>query len=91
VERLETLVRPEDNRWIAGRFILAMAHHQLGHADEARKVWQEACTELDKLYPDPKGPFPDWYVYVIGNTLRAEATRLIEGKAGPDGRRHSSK
>jgi eukaryotic-like serine/threonine-protein kinase len=59
---------------------LAMAHHQLGHADEARRWLRRACeaAPVAMRKPDASGP-SSWIPLVEIEMLRREAKTLIEG------------
>jgi tetratricopeptide (TPR) repeat protein/tRNA A-37 threonylcarbamoyl transferase component Bud32 len=79
-------LRPWD--WL----FLAMAHHRLSHADEARRFFDKAVAwmeEADKPGARPgAGPAPrwgDWYERVEVRSLRREAEAVL-GEAGPKDR-----
>jgi tetratricopeptide (TPR) repeat protein len=66
---------------------LAMAHHRLGHAEEARKWLEKAITGIDRATQDPPdGASPDsrirWWTRLYYGVLRREAEGLIVG-SGP--------
>ena len=75
---------------------LAMAHHRLGHAEEARKWLDKTVASIDRSAQDPPdGTSPDsriyWKTRLYYRVLRHEAEDLI-GQAGPPtrGRRRRS-
>jgi tetratricopeptide (TPR) repeat protein len=66
-------------------YLMAMAHHRLGHADEARRwlsravEWQEQASHKD--VHDPLQPTPlSWPDRLTLDLLRREAEALILGK-----------
>ena len=78
-------------------FFLAMAHHRLGHADEARR-WLEKATQAteEALKPpaeppgksaEPSGAIPpDWKRKLTLQLLRREAEEQIQGLGGKPGK-----
>src|SRR5262249_24110044 len=76
IQRLEESLRAI---WTNGnaqnRLRLALAHHRLGHADEARRWLREAITDIDKAARSL--PPTDW---LEANVLRREAEALIDPK-----------
>jgi tetratricopeptide (TPR) repeat protein len=69
--------------------LLALAHHRLGHADEARTWldkavrWLDASTK-DKPADDSFGLHIDWQTWLALQVLRREAESTMQaGKAGP--------
>jgi WD40 repeat protein/serine/threonine protein kinase/tetratricopeptide (TPR) repeat protein len=82
-ERLETVLK--DRYWIGIPYYLAMAHHRLGHAAEARKYLDQAVQHTEtyvKSRPASPGSPSQWEGYVEFQPLRREAEALIEGKTG---------
>jgi serine/threonine protein kinase/tetratricopeptide (TPR) repeat protein len=76
---------------ITDGFLLAMAHHRLGHRDEAKKLLASAEKRSEKLYADPKldevfkavHATNDWQNRLIGELIRDEASALIQGSLDP--------
>jgi len=72
-------------------YFLAMAHHRLGHAEEARARLEKAERFTEKLYADPKvneifkaiKSENNWQNRLVSELIRAEANALIRGKADP--------
>ncbi len=77
--------------------LLAMAHHRLGHAEEARKWLDRALEEWRRLSPLPRSPgdlqiLPSpadvwhkyWHDWLTFEILLREATVLITGKPPVD-------
>jgi tetratricopeptide (TPR) repeat protein len=67
---------------------LAMAHHRLGHAEEARKWLDKAVASIDRTTQDPwDGASPGsriyWKTRLAYRVLRREAEGLI-GRSGSD-------
>ena len=69
-----------------------MAHHRLGHAEEARKWLDKAVAAIDRAAQDPPdGASPgsriDWRTRLAYRVLRREAEGLIGGVGGrpPEG------
>jgi tetratricopeptide (TPR) repeat protein len=66
-------------------YVMAMAHHRLGHADEARcwlskaVEWQEQATHNDVQDPHMTTPL-GWPDRVVLNLFRREAEAMIVGK-----------
>jgi WD40 repeat protein/serine/threonine protein kinase/tetratricopeptide (TPR) repeat protein len=68
---------------------LAMAHHRLGHAVEARHWLDKAVAAIDRATQDPPdGASPDsridWQTRLYYRVLRREAEDLIGGSGGAD-------
>jgi WD40 repeat protein/tetratricopeptide (TPR) repeat protein len=66
-------------------YFLAMAHHRLGHAAEARKWLDRAVEQTEsaiKNHPASPSHPSQWGDYVQFQLLRREAEALIEGKTG---------
>ncbi len=91
VERLQNLL--EDlaaGRLQGGRYlrvqahaVLAMAHHALSHAPEARQALTLARTvATSKIQPPPNGDYGVWHEWLFLQLLLREATSLIEGATG---------
>jgi hypothetical protein len=66
---------------------LAMAHHRLGHAEEARRCLVEAARWIDEAnrekHDDPTSPRPawgGWYQAVVYPLLHREAEALLGAK-----------
>jgi tetratricopeptide (TPR) repeat protein len=63
--------------------LLAMAHHRLGHRDEARR-WLDKINHLDwrsvRRWPSPQS----WWQRSDFLVLKREAVELITGKPAPD-------
>jgi tetratricopeptide (TPR) repeat protein len=78
---------PEDGRTssIYGWLFLAMAHHQLGHADEAKRRLDRAAAAIDKAIADHgRGTEPLQIERRLTLTLlRAEAAALLGVTDGP--------
>src|SRR5262249_1599545 len=62
-------------------FFLAMSHHHLGHADEAR-VWLEKATQWTEREAKKDGNVP-WDEQVVRGQMRREAEALILEKPKP--------
>jgi tetratricopeptide (TPR) repeat protein len=68
-------------------FFLAMAHHRLGHAEEARDRLARTEQSMDKLLADPKvdeifkavKAENNWANRLVAELVRAEANALIRG------------
>jgi tetratricopeptide (TPR) repeat protein len=70
---------------------LAMAHHRLGHADEARRCLTEARRWIEQANSrdedDPSGTRPAWGAWherVVYPLLLREAERLVQAPITPD-------
>jgi serine/threonine protein kinase/tetratricopeptide (TPR) repeat protein len=60
----------------------AMAHHQLGHADEAREAMDRATKILDDHLPQLKGNWgSDWGDWLNCTIVRREAEALVNNKS----------
>jgi WD40 repeat protein/tetratricopeptide (TPR) repeat protein len=57
---------------------LALAHHRLNHAKEARAWLDDATSQIDAR------PSSDWRMTIQLSVLRREAEEAIKGKPGPD-------
>ena len=74
---------------IFDEFFLAMAHHRLGHTEEARSRLEKAEQFMKKTYADPKvdelfkaaKTENNWQNRLVVEVVRAEANALIRGKA----------
>jgi eukaryotic-like serine/threonine-protein kinase len=66
-----------------GGFFLAMAHHRLGHRDEARRRLERAAAQADKEVREaaPDAPPGMWVRETTLRLLRAEAEALLRGTA----------
>jgi WD40 repeat protein/serine/threonine protein kinase len=77
-------------------FFLALAHHRLGHADDARRwlstavAWQERAIRNNLHDPRVSTPLP-WDVRLTLELLRREAEELIPGKPGPEAKKDEKK
>jgi tetratricopeptide (TPR) repeat protein len=59
-------------------FFMAMAHHALGHAAEARRHLDEAVKEVDDRDRSlGQAVWPDWWYWVECHGMRREAEALI--------------
>jgi serine/threonine protein kinase/Tfp pilus assembly protein PilF len=81
-EAVETLPESTPDEWML--LVLAMAHHRLGHADQARRLFREADARfegrLEESLVDPTLQVaPSWHVVACYQVLRREAGQLIEG------------
>jgi hypothetical protein len=64
-----------------------MAHHRLGHADEARRWLYKAVERIDRLSQEMTGEAADvprlsWKQRSTLDRLRREAEALVQGAAG---------
>src|SRR5262249_38512506 len=71
--------------------VLAMAHHRLGNADEARAALTAAAAVRAARMPDPANGRPfdaDWHDWLMAEALYREAEALLPRGpgAGPRGR-----
>jgi tetratricopeptide (TPR) repeat protein len=80
-QAVQTLQRSMNTGWqpYLNQFFLAMAHHHLGHAEEARKYLDMARAQLDQARPplagQPTRMFePDW---LEANVISREAEKLL--------------
>ena len=68
-------------------FFIAMAHHRLGHASEARTCLKKACDDAEKALKHPDsdidGSKLPWNRRLTFELLRKEAEALIADTAGP--------
>ena len=72
---------------IPDRFFMAMAHHRLGHAEEARHWLAKAEKAMNTLLADPKvdeifkavGSENNWHNRLVAEVIRTEADALIRG------------
>jgi hypothetical protein len=91
IEVLKSIVveeRPRHVRSIAYP-VLAMAHHRLGHADEARQALAAAELAIDRwtevMAQGEAGTMPiPWYDWIEVQLLHREATILITGSPPSD-------
>jgi tetratricopeptide (TPR) repeat protein len=72
-------LKPSDLLYALNLSVLAMAQHQLQHADEARRALAEAVQLTDRLRSQHKGDFN----LLITQILLREAQVLLNGKAKP--------
>ena len=74
----------DSNRELEAYMVLAMAHHQLGHRDEARVAFANgveiAETKLPRLDSGDLGE--DWPDWIIAHTLLDEAKTRINRQPG---------
>jgi WD40 repeat protein len=78
IDEFREALKPEEGRAVASTFLfLAMAHHHLGHADEARKSLKQAVQILEKEQP------LDWFPKLRLQLLRREAEALLKGPPKP--------
>jgi serine/threonine protein kinase/Flp pilus assembly protein TadD len=75
-----------DHPWAWDWCFLAMAHHRLGHGDEARRCLAEAGRWIDEANrqeeEDPSGTRPawgDWHERAVAVPLLREAEALLNG------------
>jgi serine/threonine protein kinase len=76
LQKIDT--RPDDDddgRWLQARFALAMAQHQAGQANEARKTLSEALDEAGRKFPRTNGH--DWNDQLTAAALMNEAKALV--------------
>src|SRR5262249_32187146 len=90
VQSLEESLRLEPG-WLGrclNHAVLAMAHHRLGQAGEARQALAAAGRALDQgahaLFSSEKFAPAGWQEWLEGRLLYREATTLIEGTPPPD-------
>jgi serine/threonine protein kinase/WD40 repeat protein/tetratricopeptide (TPR) repeat protein len=75
---------PKDRRYLSGaypktwKFLLAMAHQRLGHADEARSWLEKGLTA------PPEGDYPGWYPGLRGEAEALLGPRPSGGPPAPD-------
>ena len=74
----DVISAPNYRAAVTTRFYLAMAHHRLGHAAEARK-WLDQALQLAEMEKTRAEPL-NWMYRVGLECLRGEAQKLIEGK-----------
>jgi hypothetical protein len=70
--------------------LLAIAHHHLGHADEARRCLEKAdhwAAEADRVETDATGiddplnrVWAGWFEKVENHALRSEAAVLLDAR-----------
>jgi tetratricopeptide (TPR) repeat protein len=74
---------PDGGRADAAIFTeLALAHHRLGQAEEARAALSKARAILEKTMPNPEKGRPygdDWHLWLLCQVLFREAERLLKG------------
>jgi hypothetical protein len=74
----------------------AMAHHRLGHSEEARRLLKRAGTSIESKVPSIDGPpladyLPDrWIVWCMVEVVRREAEELIGGQTKEGARKQQS-
>jgi WD40 repeat protein/tetratricopeptide (TPR) repeat protein len=90
-EATELSCHPYRTNMLYTWFFLAMAHHRLGHADEARRWLDKAVQGTEKALKSPAEPLansgtrdgvipPDWHRGLTLQLLRHEAEQLIQGR-----------
>jgi cytochrome oxidase Cu insertion factor (SCO1/SenC/PrrC family) len=86
-EAIENLPTSGDTRQVPALLLFkAMAHKQLGHEDEARRLLQQGILEMEQRIPEIEGPpLPDymparWVVWAMHQVVRREAEELIVGQ-----------
>lgn len=91
-EALEVLPKYGDSLQVPVSLLFqAMAHHRLGHDDEARRILRQGIAELERRVPTIDGPpladyMPArWVVWVTHRVLRREAEELIGRQRDEDG------
>jgi tetratricopeptide (TPR) repeat protein len=91
VEKLtETAKNPGPSGEVSNAYnwlFLAMVHHRLGHADEARQWLDKAVERIDRLGHETTGEAADvprlsWRERTTLDRLRREAEALVQGAAG---------
>jgi hypothetical protein len=63
-----------------------MAHHRLGHADQARQALEKATELLDQPHSKIGSDWnsdDDWHNWLRFYLIRQEADRLLNGEASP--------
>jgi tetratricopeptide (TPR) repeat protein len=82
--RAATLQERAPATWL----LLALAHHRLGHADQARQGLARALAEIDRLAQPGSGDHAPWDERLLVQFLRREAEERINAPAGkpPPGR-----
>jgi tetratricopeptide (TPR) repeat protein len=88
IDRLQKVLSPGSEalyRDTTAHLFLAMAHHQLGQADEARQALDEARTLIRQKFPKPDGEGlgTDWDEWLRCQIVLREAEQLIDGKPPP--------
>ncbi len=68
-----------ETAWAWDWLFLAMAHHRLGHAAEARRYLEKAAARIDEADRD-ENRYADWAQQVEFQHLRKEAEALINPK-----------
>src|SRR5262249_11805126 len=80
IQRLNTSITAQNDDGVFGDWLfLAMAHHRLGHAAEARN-WLDKTIQGEAKKKADREPL-GWVQRLQLQTLRREARELIEGKA----------
>jgi WD40 repeat protein/serine/threonine protein kinase/tetratricopeptide (TPR) repeat protein len=76
LDRLNEVVtkQGEGSPWLTQLF-LAMAHHRLGHADDAKRWLAKAVEQFEKI---EKGAASPWYYRIMWRSLREEAEALLK-------------
>jgi WD40 repeat protein/predicted Zn-dependent protease len=88
-EAIRLLSEDACNKWPETWAVLAMAHHRLGHVEEARRWlakadgWYDNATRevLDAPVFSPSRPWGNWWGWAEYQVLHREAKVLIEGPA----------
>jgi tetratricopeptide (TPR) repeat protein len=85
VRHLNAAIQAHDQHVMASLF-LAMAHHRLGHAEQARHRLDEAVQRLEPVEPQrpnetAAGELSPWYRRLAVELLRREAEALVHGAA----------
>jgi len=77
---------PNDtNRFVEAYMVLAMAEHQLKHADEARAAFDKGTQMADQLKKLESGDIGSgWRDWIIAHALMKEANALIEGQTAAE-------
>jgi WD40 repeat protein/tetratricopeptide (TPR) repeat protein len=74
----ESVKLPGSGGYAPDWLFLALAHHRLGHTDEARQWLTKGIN-----HPVPS-PATDWRTHIMLSVLRREAEEAIKGKPGPE-------
>jgi tetratricopeptide (TPR) repeat protein len=92
IQRLnESIVAQNGDGVFQDWLFLAMAHHRLGHADEARKWLDKTIQWAEQADANKPGVEPlAWNLRLELQLFRREAETLIEGKSAALHRLHDS-
>ena len=84
VERLNDAMKMGVQGMGSGLLFLAMTHHRLGHANEAKQSLAKAIERIDQVLIDEviDGDRLTWQDKLQARILRREAEALITGAAG---------